>query len=140
MSVTMVALLWGEDSEKELLGKGFIAKEVYLKYSEVALSEEGLSKALSEVFTLSGNTPYQFAVAPYWEGDKKAGVVQIALCLREGTEVILESRGFKKAIVMGKHGSNKMTDEATPDDEQEFLSMKHLPKKWYASSFWGAGY
>lgn len=84
-------------------------------------------------------TPLQFAVAPYWEGGKRVGVVQVAITLRTDTENILVRFGFAKATVLAKHGSYGSTVDAIPKDEQEFLSMEPQPMRRYAYSFWGAG-
>lgn len=140
MSVTMAALAYSDDSENELFGMGFKPMDVYLKYTDFPVSEEGVAQATCEVFSLHNDEiPYQFAVAPYWKSGNKEGVVLVALCIRTGTERILNLHGFRKIKVMGKCGHSGQTIEAIPKNEQEFLSMEFPPEKWYTSSYWGAG-
>ena len=139
MSVTMVALSWSPESEAELLANGFEKREVYVRYTGHFPISSRKESAEREMFSLRPSTPYQFAVAVCWENGEKDQIVQVALCLRPGTEKLLESKGFEKITVLAKCGAAGPTAEAIPKDEQEFLSMKHPPTRWYADSYWGAG-
>lgn len=139
MSVTMVALLFSDDSKNELISMGFKPRKVLVKYTTFPIDEKGIAQATKEVMSLGGITPLQFAATPFYENGEKVGVVQVAICLREDSEEKLRSFGFEDVEVLAKRGAGCATVEAIPKDEQEFLNMKFPPEKWYANSYWGAG-
>jgi hypothetical protein len=143
MSVNMVALSWDTESEVELLAHGFEKMEVWVKYYPTfPPTEIGEARGDAEIWRLRQRprvTPYQFTTASYWEGRKKVGIVQVLITLRPDTQEVFEKMGFKKTPVFAKRGAGGPTAEATPEDEQEFLTMEHPPTRWYAKSYWGAG-
>ena len=144
MSVTMVALKYSAESAKELIEMGFFPMDVYVSYKDYShmdypLTEKGISTAVGDMMSFGTSAPLQFAVTPYYSEGKQAGVVKVALSLRENTKQIIDFRNFKKVMVFAKRGASGPTVEAIPKDEQEFLNMKFPPEKWYADSYWGAG-
>lgn len=136
----MIALDWDMTCRQDLICMGFRLREVMVRYLDGPATQESVTRGVTDMLSLKGETPFQFAVSSYWERDKKeAGVVQVAITLRPGTDETLSRKGFKKALVFVKHGALGPTKKATPKNEREFLSMSYLPNRWYANSYWGSG-
>lgn len=55
-----IAFAFSKPTEKELLKKGFIKQEVYIKYTT-----DKKVKAEKEIFAME-NPPYQFCATNYW--------------------------------------------------------------------------